>query len=61
MNKIKSFAFLIAGAIVASCSSHSDGGGSYLIEGTFSFSAINPQDNSTIQVTNGKFKEYFNW
>ncbi|HLA55154.1 MAG TPA: hypothetical protein VK623_03575 [Flavobacterium sp.] len=38
-----------------------DGFGDYLIQGTFSFTAVNPNDSSTIQVTNGTFKEYFNW
>jgi hypothetical protein len=37
-----------------------DGFGNTIISGTFSFTAV-PPTGPTIQVTNGVFKEYYNW
>lgn len=33
----------------------------YLVEGTFSFTATNPDDNTQIQVTNGVFKDIYTY
>lgn len=38
-----------------------DGLGNTLISGTFTFSAVPSGGGATIQVTNGDFKEYYNW
>lgn len=35
--------------------------GTTLMRGTFSFTATNPDDNSTIQVSDGAFKTVYNW